>query len=283
MGNNYFLWQNYQIFYQHRVSSCQNLPVLLFLHSFGIGVSSEEYRANLLTEFESYRLDFLGWGRSDHPPLDYGLDLYTELVLDFIQQVIQKPVWVIASSIGAGISLQAVRRNLPLFQGVILIGPQAGNTISQANDTVKQGLNLLFDTPLGALFQGLVTSRQAVRLFVRNRLFSPTYPPLELDKEIAQHWRNAQLPGAAYSLKSFLNGKLCTPILEDLAAVPSTVPMFCVWGKDNRLNPIQNAQKFLSVRPEMSLVPLQGAFYPHIEDRATFEKTVRDFIMLNMR
>jgi pimeloyl-ACP methyl ester carboxylesterase len=279
MRNDYFLWQNYQVFYQHRMSSRQNSPVLLFLHSFGIGVSSEEYRANLLTDFESYRLDFLGWGRSDHPPLEYGSDLYTALVLDFIQQVIQKPVWVIASSIGAGISLQAVCRNLPLFQGVILIGPQGGNTISQANDAIKQGLNLLFDTPLGALLQGLVTSRLGVSLFVRNRLYSPTYPPLELDKEIAHHWRNAQQPGAAYSLKSFLNGKLCTPILEDLAAVPSTVPMLCLWGKDNLLNPIQNAQKFLSVRPDMALVPLKGAFYPHIEDSATFENTVRDFIL----
>ncbi|MGA7953095.1 MAG: alpha/beta hydrolase [Gloeobacterales cyanobacterium] len=257
--------------------------MLLFLHSFGIGVSSEEYRANLLTEFESYRLDFLGWGRSDHPPLAYSSELYTALIVDFIQQVIQKPIWVIASSIGAGFALQAVSRSPSLFQGVILIGPQGGNTISQANDAVKKGLDLLFDTPLGALLQGLVTSRQAVRLFVRKRLFSSTYPPLALDKEIAQHWQNAQLPGAAYSLKPFLNGKLCTPILEDLKAIPATVPMLCLWGKDNRLNPIQNAQKFLSVRPEMSLVPLQGAFYPHIEDSATFEKTVRDFILSNMR
>jgi hypothetical protein len=67
--------------------------------------------------------------------------------------------------------------------------------------------------------------------------------------------------------------------LEDLAAVPSTVPMLCLWGKDNLLNPIQNAQKFLSVRPDMALVPLKGAFYPHIEDSATFENTVRDFIL----
>jgi hypothetical protein len=55
--------------------------------------------------------------------------------------------------------------------------------------------------------------------------------------------------------------------------------MLCLWGKDNLLNPIQNAQKFLSVRPAMPLVPLKGAFYPHIEDRETFEKTVRDFIL----
>jgi pimeloyl-ACP methyl ester carboxylesterase len=279
MRNDYFLWQNYQVFYQHRVSSCQNSPVLLFLHSFGIGVSSEEYRANLLAEFESYRLDFLGWGRSAHPPIDYGPDLYTVLVLDFIQQVIQKPVWVIASSIGTGIALQAVSRNPSLFQGVILIGPQGGNTISQANDAVKQGLSFLFDTPVGTLLQRLVTSRQGISLFVRNRLYSATYPPLELNKEIALHWRNAQQLGAAYSLKPFLNGKLCTPILEDLRAVPSTIPMLCLWGKDNLLNPIQNAQKFLSVRPAMPLVPLKGAFYPHIEDRETFENAVRDFIV----
>jgi pimeloyl-ACP methyl ester carboxylesterase len=278
MRNDYFLWQNYQVFYQHRASSAE-MPILLFLHSFGVGASSEEYRANLLTAFASYRFDFLGWGRSDHPAIEYGPDLYTALVLDFIQQVIQKPVWVIASSIGAGIALQAVRRNPSLFQGVILIGPQGSNTISQANDAVKQGLNFLLDTPVGNLLQGLVTSRQGISLFVRNRLYSAAYPPLELDKEIARHRRNAQLPGAAYSLKSFLNGTLCTPILEDLEAVPSTIPMLCLWGKDNLLNPIQNAQKFLSVRSDMPLVPLQGAFYPHIEDRENFENAVRDFIV----
>jgi pimeloyl-ACP methyl ester carboxylesterase len=283
MRNDYFLWQNYRVFYQHRGRSAENLPIVLFLHSFGIGASSAEYRANLLAEFESYRLDFLGWGRSDHPPLDYDPDLYTAMVLDFIQQVIQKPVWVIASSIGAGISLQAVSRNPSLFQGVILIGPQGGNTISQANDAVKQGLNFLLDTPVGTLLQGLVTSGPGVRLFVRNRLYSATYPPLELDKEIALHWRNAQQPGAAYSLKPFLNGKLCTPILEDLKAVPAAIPMLCLWGKDNLLNPIKNAQKFLSARPDMPLVSLKGAFYPHIEDRENFEKTVRDFILASAK
>jgi pimeloyl-ACP methyl ester carboxylesterase len=278
MHDDYFLWQNYQVFYRHRASSAE-MPILLFLHSFGVGASSEEYRANLLTVFASYRLDFLGWGRSDHPPLDYGSDLYTALVIDFIQQVIQKPVWVIASSIGAGIALQAVSRNPSSFQGVILIGPQGGNTISQANDAVKQGLNFLLDTPVGTLLQGLVTSPQGISLFVRNRLYSAAYPPLELDKEIARHRRNAHQPGAAYSLKPFLNGTLCTPILEDLWAVPSTMPILCLWGRDNLLNPIQNAQKFLSVRPDIPLVPLQGAFYPHIEDREAFENAVRDFIV----
>jgi pimeloyl-ACP methyl ester carboxylesterase len=278
MRNDYFLWQNYQVFYQHRASSAE-MPILLFLHSFGVGASSEEYRSNLLTAFASYRLDFLGWGRSDRPSIEYGPDLYTDLVLDFIQQIIQQPVWVIGSSIGAGIALQAVSRNPSLFQGVILIGPQGGNTISQANDAMKQGLNFLLDTPVGTLLQGLVTSRQGISLFVRNRLYSATYPPSELDQEIARHGRNAQQPGAAYSLKPFLNGTLCTLILEDLRAVPSAIPVLCLWGKDNLLNPIQNAQKFLSVRPDMPLVPLKGAFYPHIEDRSTFEYAVRDFIV----
>jgi pimeloyl-ACP methyl ester carboxylesterase len=279
MTNDYFLWQNYRVFYQHRVRSDENLPVLLFIHSLGIGASSEEYRAHLLTEFESYRLDLLGWGRSENPPLDYGPDLYTALVLDFIQQCIQKPVWLIASSIGAGVALQAIRKNPRLFQGVILIGPQGGNTISQAPANLKQGLNLLFDTPLGSLLQGLLASRLGISLFVRNRLYSPTYPSLELDKEIALHERNAQRPGAVYSLKPFLNGQLLTSILDDLAALPATLPILCLWGKDNLLNPIQNAQKFLSVRPAMPLVPLKGAFYPHIEDRENFENAVRDFIV----
>jgi pimeloyl-ACP methyl ester carboxylesterase len=279
MDDDSFLWQNYQVFYRHRASSTKNSPVLLFLHGFGIGASSEEYRANLLTAFASYRFDFLGWGRSDHPPLDYGPDLYTALVLDFIQQVIRKPVWVIGSSIGAGIALQAVSRDPSLFQGVILIGPQGGNTISQASDAVKQGLNFLLDTPMGTLIQGLVTSRQGISLFVRNRLYSAAYPSLELDQEIARHWQNARIPGAAYSLQPFLNGTLCTPILEDLQAVPSAMPMLCLWGKDNLLNPIQNAQKFLSVRPDMPLVPLQGAFYPHVEDRENFEHAVQRFIV----
>jgi pimeloyl-ACP methyl ester carboxylesterase len=279
MDDDYFLWQNYRVFYRHRASSAKDLPVLLFLHSFGVGASSEEYRTNLLSAFTSYHLEFLGWGRSDHPPLDYGPELYTALVLDFIQRVIQRPIWVVGSSIGAGIALQAVRRNPSLFQGAILIGPQGGNTISQANEAVKQGLNFLLDTPVGTLLQGLVTSRQGISLFVRNRLYSAAYPSLELDKEIARHKQNAQLPGAAYSLQPFLNGTLFTPILEDLQAVPSTMPMLCLWGKDNLLNPIQNAQKFLSMRPDMPLVPLTGAFYPHMEDRENFENAVQSFIV----
>src|SRR5438093_5359191 len=72
---------------------------LLLIHSFGPGASSYEWRKNidaLATQFRVYVVDLLGFGLSDRPSIDYTPETFTDLIGDFIREIIAKPTVVVA-------------------------------------------------------------------------------------------------------------------------------------------------------------------------------------------
>ena len=63
-------------------------PPCLLVHGFG--ASSGHWRKNvplLAQAHKVFALDLLGFGRSDKPLLAYSIDLWRDLVLDFLTEV----------------------------------------------------------------------------------------------------------------------------------------------------------------------------------------------------
>ena len=50
-------------------------------------------------------MDLLGFGRSDKPLLAYSIELWKQLVLDFLHEVVKTPAVLVANSLGSLISL----------------------------------------------------------------------------------------------------------------------------------------------------------------------------------
>src|SRR5581483_6830314 len=90
-------WKYGDMFYE--VKGAPEAKPLLLIHSFWPGASSFEWRKNvdvLAEHFRVYTLDLLGFGLSDHPAIDYEAELYTDLLHDFIREVIGQPTIVVA-------------------------------------------------------------------------------------------------------------------------------------------------------------------------------------------
>src|SRR5438270_11726003 len=90
-------WKYGDMFYE--VKGVRDAKPMLLIHSFGPGASSYEWRKNidaLSRQFRLYVVDLLGFGLADRPAIDYTAETFTDLIGDFIREVIGKPAIVVA-------------------------------------------------------------------------------------------------------------------------------------------------------------------------------------------
>ena len=70
----------------------------------GFGASSGHWRKNvpfLAQKHTVFAIDLLGFGRSDKPLIPYSIDLWRDLVLDFVAEFAQQPAILVGNSIGS--------------------------------------------------------------------------------------------------------------------------------------------------------------------------------------
>jgi pimeloyl-ACP methyl ester carboxylesterase len=73
-----------------------------------------------------YAVDLLGFGDSEKAVLDYSIELWRDLVLDFAGDFIDKPYVLVGNSLGSLVSLAAAKKGndddrIPPVNGVALI------------------------------------------------------------------------------------------------------------------------------------------------------------------
>lgn len=48
-----------------------------------------------------YAIDLLGFGESEKAPIDYSMELWRDLILDFMSEYVKEPVVLVGNSIGS--------------------------------------------------------------------------------------------------------------------------------------------------------------------------------------
>ncbi|KAH9781849.1 hypothetical protein KPL71_008635 [Citrus sinensis] len=78
-------------------------PPLLLVHGFGASIP--HWRRNIGTLAKSYTvyaIHLLGFGASDKPAgYSYTMEAWAQLILDFLDEVVQKPTVLIGNSVGS--------------------------------------------------------------------------------------------------------------------------------------------------------------------------------------
>ncbi|HVF85460.1 MAG TPA: alpha/beta fold hydrolase, partial [Abditibacteriaceae bacterium] len=99
---------------------------LVLVHGLGAGNSMAEWSEvfPLLREhFTTYAFDFLGWGLSDQPDIEYVADDYVAQLAGFIEDIVGEPCIVVASGDGCDYAIQAAARMPNLISQVVLVCP----------------------------------------------------------------------------------------------------------------------------------------------------------------
>lgn len=161
-----WVWQGHKIKY----TTWGRGEPLVLIHGFGASIG--HWRQNIPTladgGYQVFALDLLGFGGSDKPILDYSLELWQELLVDFWEQHIHRPTVFVGNSIGALLCLTIVANHPEIAAGAVLINCAGGlnhrpDELNLPLRFVMRGFNKLVSSQLlgGFLFNRI---RQKKRL-----------------------------------------------------------------------------------------------------------------------
>jgi pimeloyl-ACP methyl ester carboxylesterase len=272
-----FAWTYGDIFYTVRG---RGEPVVM-VHGVYPGASSFEYRQiflRLAERFRVYAFDLLGFGLSDRPAVLYTPDLYVDLVMDFIRQVVggvDHSVRVIASGLGAAFTVRAAAVRPHLFARLALIEPTG---IEDFAGNPQEGVHLtqrwLLRAPgAGQSFYGVLTSRASLRYFLR-RMYGKG---ADISDDVVDYVAlMARQPGGRFAPASLLSGTLDTPIREEYEGL--RMPILLLWGKNATFTPLEHARAFRQLNPSADLRVFDSGSFPHDQVPAEFVREVMSWL-----
>jgi pimeloyl-ACP methyl ester carboxylesterase len=248
----------------------QGKPVLL-LPAFST-VSSRGEMAEigklLATKFQVYSLDWLGFGDSERPILDYEPVIFQQLLIDFVQATFQQPVTIIAAGHAAGYTLNLAKSYLDLLDKLVLVSPTWLGPLCAMGVAPKmrnflrgmvrfpllgEGLYFLNTTPA---FLHFMSSRH---VYVEAEKLTP-----EL---IAQKHKITQHPNARLAPAAFVTGKL-DPVtnrqqfLDYFSGL--NLPVLVIIA-ENAPPKSKAEMEILTTLPQVQMVKLRGTLGIHEE------------------
>ena len=202
-----FLDKQYQIVYE---TIGEGNPVLL-LPAFSTVSSRTEMKAianRLATQYQVTVLDWLGFGESQCPPVDYNRALFQQLLEDFIKSIFNSPIILIAAGHASGYALKFAQDN-PNISQLILIAPtwQGPLRVMGLPDGVRNGVKNLVRSPVvGQGLYYLNTTPSFLRLMYKRHVY---VDETKLTPEfIAQKHQITSKPGARYAPAAFVTGAI---------------------------------------------------------------------------
>jgi pimeloyl-ACP methyl ester carboxylesterase len=223
-------WKYGDILYQ--VKGSPEAKPLVLIHSLTPGASSHEWRKNvdaLAEHFRVYVLDLLGFGLSDRPAIDYTAETYTDLIGDFLKDVVGRPAIVAAHGLSAAYAVMCAYRRPQLFERLILVSPPTSLLQEQGpsirNSLVKSTLKLPI---VGEFISNMLTSRRALHSYYDRRGYHN--PGLITDQLMDYVLSSSHQANSHYLMIALLSQELGMNIHEPLARLRT--PVAAVWGRE---------------------------------------------------
>ena len=203
-----FLDKQYRVVYE---TVGAGNPVLV-LPAFSTVSSRTEMKgiANLLaTHYEVTVLDWLGFGESQCPPVDYNPALFHQLLRDFVKAVFNSSIILIAAGHASGYALNFAQDNPDIISQLILIAPtwQGPLRVMGLPDGVRNGVKNLVRSPfIGQGLYYLNTTPSFLHLMYKRHVY---VDESKLTPEfIAQKHQITSKEGARYAPAAFVTGAI---------------------------------------------------------------------------
>jgi pimeloyl-ACP methyl ester carboxylesterase len=120
-------WRSYRIQYTV-MGEVSDRPPLLLIHGFGASIG--HWRKNMpalaAEGYQVYAIDLLGFGGSEKAPIDYSLELWEELLVEFWQEKIQRPTVFVGNSIGAMLTMMLLAHHPQIAKAGVLLNAAGG-------------------------------------------------------------------------------------------------------------------------------------------------------------
>lgn len=259
---------------------------LLLIHSINAAASAYEVRPIFLSYRQSrrvYAIDLPGFGFSDRSARSYTTRLYTDAIIDMLdeinQEVGQKPVDVLAISLSSEFLARAANENPERFRTVALVTPTGFESgrgrYGQAGSTL--GLPVIQDIlnfPLwGRPFFDLLNSRPSASYFLKK-----TFGSYEaIDQGLLDYdYLTSHQPGAENAPFAFVSGVLFS---ADISRIYEsiTVPTWLAYGTRGEFSNFGGVQR-VQGRDNWTAQAFDTGALPHFEQLEAFVAAYDEFL-----
>ena len=295
--SNIWKWKNWDISWSLSNNLIKDSEVnILLIHGFG--ASKNHWRNNqrfLGKFFNCYAIDLLGFGESSQPSatLDYEFpkrnevkycfDLWANQIVDFCDEIIKGPVFLIGNSIGGIVSLKSgeiLRNNC---KGLILIDC-AQRTMDdkrlEKNDILMNFLRPIIKTLVSKRFISENLFKRAANPTTIKQILNQAYPSgKNVNDELIQIlYKPSQRAGSAEAFRGFINlfdDYLATDLFKKIQA-----DIHLIWGELDPWESLEEAKQWQNDYQEIkSLNVIKNAGHcPHDENPEETNKLILKII-----
>jgi len=241
----------------------------------------------LASEFQVVMLDWLGFGESDRPNLNYARhsrqtpSLYEQLVRDFVQAKFQEPVSLVGAGHGATYAMRVAQNTPSVVSKLLLIAPtwKGPLRIMGLPGLITAGIRNLVRLPIvGQTLYALNTTPAFLKFMYRQHVY--TNANLLTPEFMAEKRRITQQPGARFAPAAFVTGGLdpMTSRKEFLDVARSlTVPTKVVIGEQSPRGS-RAEMEALADLPNINSSQIPGSLGMHEEYASPVGKIAKSFL-----
>ena len=273
-------WNDNEINYIEMGDSSK--PPLLLIHGFGASAYHFRYNIPVLArDYHVFAFDLLGFGLSSKPVQEYPAAVWRDQTVDFIQNVIGKPVTVAGNSLGGFTALYAAATQPDLVEGCILLN-SAGtfrNPEKQEEPPPPQWLQSI-QTAIQRLVIGVsfVYTKQPARI---EQVLKQVYPiasdmvDADLVESIQVPSFHPNAPEVFYQVISQTSKRQV--MIEDLLEILKC-PLFLCWGEHDPWIRPAAADKMESLYANCKRVTIDAGHCPHDEAPEAVNLAIQEFM-----
>lgn len=271
-GKTFWTWQRRHNTYDvHYVEKGEGPNHVVLIHGFRGNTFTWRHLIDSLANagFHVWAIDFLGYGFSDKPPIQYGLDLFTEQIKAFMDDKGIDQAHLIGNSMGGGIILFTA-----------LSHPERVNSL-----TLISALGYPLDIPLyisiGKHFSDLWTpflSPGMIRKGIEDMVYNKK---IVTDEQVLAYALPYRFPGGAEAalctMRSFSNQRMIKA--HPRYSKEIICPLLIIWGDHDTVIPLEHYDHFCRDFPNAHKLLLRNCGHlPQEEKPEDVEKAVITFL-----
>jgi pimeloyl-ACP methyl ester carboxylesterase len=245
-----FTFRGHEVFYRREGAGAP----MVFLHNGGTSHRTwEPLIERYAADHDVIAPDMLGFGRSEHPKIEYSLDLYVDMLGEFLDELGLGKVTLIGNCMGSATVLRYAAQHPERVQAVVAVN------VLTAQTAVGGALRpLLWITrrsrraahALAALSARIPTPRPIAAASARKMLFAH---PDRVSPELLDHLRDANRDPDQMRVLFSLGEHVES--FAGLERKPDGVPVCVIWGENNKvLKASDGAKLCAALAPDREVV-----------------------------
>lgn len=243
-------------------------PTLMFVHGVCTGASSYEWSKVYPAFTDAYRVlapDLIGFGESARPDANLTAADYARCMAEFIRGTCDEPVTVVASGLGAGLSVLLASQHPEVVKQLILWMPTGLTELGVREVSLGRWLASMAPVAHRFIYRNYESSRAAVRAWLAVHGFADA--TRITDEALDVYTTCAQQYGAEHAIRNLYAGRLNVDLEERLPMLSQ--PVTLLWpeqGSDRqsevpaRLQSLVRGSRLRMLGPRLSqLAAIEGA------------------------